>query len=743
MKNIILLLLFIPQILIANNIREKTLVVWVSNIAEKQQGGSAICLDNNHGNFDAIVLGEISPKKWMIGSESWQRTEKNQNFVIEEKTNSKELVQIAITYSPTNITLYRNAEKITEHNLKSKLISFDEESIVLFGLRHIMQQDNLGFIGEIEDARIYDSVLNLKDIKSLQPNVIIGKKPWAWWNFEINEQENTGRFKYAHLSDGAYVTRGALILPAKNSFMYACNQPDFVIKKNTLMQTCWYAHMLRDSLLHDKHRPAYHFVIPEGKGVPFDPNGAFYSQGRYHLMYLYDRKEHGGFAWGHVSSTDLLHWRFHPDALTKGNGDEGIFSGGAYVDSLGNATLSYWMLWGAKGIGLARSSGPDFDVWKKFPQNPVIKSTEWGITDTVDIQTGQKIIYGSADPSNIWKKGDKYYMLTGNLLVLDKYGRDDNSPKEMQGDHLYLFESNDLIEWKYLHEFYQSNRKWTDKSEDNMCPSFLPLPQTPEGGSFSGKHLLLSISHNKGCRYYIGTYKEDKFYPEIHQRMSWTDKTFFAPEALIDNKGRQIMWAWVFDYRPDSKKESSGWDGMYCLPRSLWLREDGTLGIKPVQELESLRYNSRKSDSIKVINGNELVLKHPQRELMELKIRFIPSKASIIGVKVCCSEDGKEETYIYYDKNERKLKFDTTKSSIAYGTNNIESAPLELTNDEPLDLQIFIDKGIVEVFANGKQAIARPIYPILGGKIIKLVSIGDDSILKNIESWSISPTNPY
>lgn len=743
MRFIVSVLFIFFSVTLKASIKEKTLVVWVSNISVEAQGGSVICLDNNDGKFDAIVLGEVLPKTWMAGSENWNRTQKNQG-ILEVKFRMKDLVQIAVTYSPSSIALYRNGEKRIEYKLTSELLDFNEESIVLFGLRHILQGDNSSFNGEIEDARIYDSVLDEEYLKSLQPNVIKDDKNlWAWWNFEKDEVENTGRFNYAKLVNGAFVTRGALILPTSGACLYAFNQQNFVIQENSLMKTSFNTHVLRDSLLKDKHRPAYHFVIPEGKGVPFDPNGAFYYQGRYHLMYLYDRKENGGFAWGHVSSKDLLHWRFHPDALVKGDGDEGVFSGGAYVDSLGNAVLSYWMLWGAKGIGLAKSSAPDFDVWEKAPQNPIIKSTEWGITDTINTATGERVIYGSADPSNIWKKGDKYYMLTGNLLVLEKYGRKENSPEDIQGDHLYLFESKDLVNWTYLHEFYKSDRKWTDKSEDNMCPSFLPLPQDPEGGAFSGKYLLLSISHNKGCRYYIGTYKDDKFYPDSHQRMSWVDNTFFAPEALIDNAGRQIMWAWVFDYRPESRKESSGWDGMYCLPRTLWLREDGTLGIKPVQELEMLRYNPYEQYSLEVPANEEIILNQPQKELMELKINFMPSEANIVGVKVCCSEDGREETFIYYDKRRKKLNIDVTKSSISYGTNNIESAPLELADSENLELQIFVDKGIVEVFANGKQAIARPIYPMLGGHIVKLVSQGERSIIKSVNSWSIAPSNPY
>ena len=93
--------------------------------------------------------------------------------------------------------------------------------------------------------------------------------------------------------------------------------------------------------------------MPEDKGHPGDPNGAFFHNGRYHLMYLYERTG-SGVSWGHVSSKDMLHWRHHPDAIGPGDGDEGCFSGGAFVDDDGTAILSYWMLWGARGIGLAK-----------------------------------------------------------------------------------------------------------------------------------------------------------------------------------------------------------------------------------------------------------------------------------------------------------------------------------------------------------------------------------------------------
>ena len=145
------------------------------------------------------------------------------------------------------------------------------------------------------------------------------------------------------------------------------------------------------------------------------------TNGRYHLMYLYNRTG-SGFCWGHLSSGDLVHWRHHPDASGRATATKAVSAAGAFVDDDGTAYLSYWMLWGAKGIGLAKSTGPNFDTWIKLEANPIINSTEWGITE-IKHADGRRSFYGSADPSNIWKKDGHYYLLTGNLLVLNKIGR--------------------------------------------------------------------------------------------------------------------------------------------------------------------------------------------------------------------------------------------------------------------------------------------------------------------------------
>jgi len=107
------------------------------------------------------------------------------------------------------------------------------------------------------------------------------------------------------------------------------------------------------------------------------------------------------------------------------------------------------------------------------------------------------------------------------------------------------------------------------------------------------------------------------------------------------------------------------------------------------------------------------------------------------------SEDGREETVISYDKISKKLKFDTRKSGLSFGRKMIEEAPLELKPGEQLALRIFIDKSIVEVYANDKQAIARTIYPTLNGRGVSLFTNGGAIQVKSLRAWELSPSNPY
>lgn len=498
-----------------------------------------------------------------------------------------------------------------------------------------------------------------------------------------------------------------------------------------------HARLLREKLLSDTARPGYHFAIPEDIGIPGDSNGAFYANGRYHLMYLYSCRS-DGFRYGHISSIDLIHWRSHKDILGPDELDGGIFSGGAFVDDDGTAYITYWGLnkegigKGVGGIRIAKSSDMKnhYETWEKMPEY-AIESTDFGMTE-IKGNDGSSDLIGSADPSNIWKKDGKYYMLTGNLLILNKYRNQPDAPKRYLGDWVDLFCSADLIKWEFVKRFYQrdSSNQWTDESEDDMCPSFLPLPKSKSGGEMSDKYLQLFIAHNKGCQYYIGTYdkKNDVFLPEVHGRMSWADNTFFAPEALIAPDGRQIMWSWLLDNRADDLQY--GWTGVYGLPRSLWLREDNTLGIAPIEELKLLRYNP--SDFLDGVNGRSC----------EIRMTINMNNACKAGLNVRCSPDDSEFTLLYYDTADKSLVFDSSLSG-SQGRPCIERAPFKLNECECLKLTVYIDHSVVEVYANDRQAICRRVYPYNAeSTAVKFYQDGDAEI-KEIHTWEIMPSNMY
>ena len=114
--------------------------------------------------------------------------------------------------------------------------------------------------------------------------------------------------------------------------------------------------------------------------------------------------------------------------------------------------------------------------------------------------------------------------------------------------------------------------------------------------------------------------------------------------------------------------------------------------------------------------------------LTELEVIIEPNEAHKFGLEIGVSEDGLEKTVIYYDSSENKI---------------VEEAPLKLKVNENINLRVFIDNSIIEVFANDRQAICRRIYPKKKGHGLNLFSIGGDINVKSFKSWEIMPSNPY
>ena len=120
-----------------------------------------------------------------------------------------------------------------------------------------------------------------------------------------------------------------------------------------------------------------------------------------------------------------------------------------------------------------------------------------------------------------------------------------------------------------------------------------------------------------------------------------------------------------------------------------------------------------------------------------------PGAAKRCGVKVRAASNGKEETLLYHDVEAKQLVFDATRSG-AMGRTVIERAPLALQKGEPLNLRVFIDKSVVEVYANDRQAIGRRVYPTQDDSLgVLLFTEGGEATFKNVRAWEMAPSNPF
>jgi beta-fructofuranosidase len=201
------------------------------------------------------------------------------------------------------------------------------------------------------------------------------------------------------------------------------------------------------------------------------------------------------------------------------------------------------------------------------------------------------------------------------------------------------------------------------------------------------------------------------------------------------------MWAWLatldtHDGTMDSRTIQS-------LPRELSLPADGILRIKPLRELETLRYAFVALNDIKV---------------NELTKEVLPTGAPI-GKKIITLENDAVEVRITITRKEAERKlFGFTLFSdgmggglpillrpetgaIRVGTSEAPFSPAELPPDADVELRIFIDKYLVEVFANDRQAIVASYAGYLGKRDLTAFTVGAPTTIKKIEICKLKPTN--
>ena len=467
---------------------------------------------------------------------------------------------------------------------------------------------------------------------------------------------------------------------------------------------------VRSLLAGDPHRPGYHYLPPDGQLQDID--GSLYWRGAYHMLYL----RHPDFFrggqpahWAHASSKDLVHWVDHPYAIKPepDTYDEyGIWSGGA-VDAGGVATVVYT---GKPYDGtyenapqlrpevqcVATSTDDNLETWTKHPANPVIPYPPEGLDITA-----------FRDP-HLWREDDGWRMLVGSGI-------------RGSGGTALLYRSKDFVEWEYVGQLL------TDPTGDTgwawEVPDFFPL-----GDKWVLTLMPIMREGEAGSIYYIGEYDGRKFTPD---RSGLLDSgwTYRAPESFWAPDGRRLVYAWLFEERSMEARARAGWSGATSVPRALALGDDGRLRVTPVRELHTLRRDHDHAEPLSLKPAGDAWYSELRGPQVEIAAEFERGTAGAVELRFLCAPDGSEVTTVRYDWTARELTLDTTRSSLnavdgvgrvkqvaGVGRHGGLAAALTeprfiLTEGENLTLRVFVDRSIVEVFANERCCLTSRVYP--------------------------------
>ena len=478
----------------------------------------------------------------------------------------------------------------------------------------------------------------------------------------------------------------------------------------------------RRKLATDPYRPLYHFVSPES--TMNDPNGLCFWQSHWHLFYQGYPPEDPRQHWGHAVSDDLIHWQDLPYAVYP-HPEYQCFSGSTLVEQ--DRVIA--MYHGTRaGNMVAVSSDPLLLNWEKVTGKPVIP---------ISSPDGSPLPYRIHDPC-IWRQDGTYYALSN--------GRDWWRPMD------YLFRSDDLVHWEYLHPFVENEESFTLEGDDGACPYFWPI---------GDRHILLFFSHMSGGQALLGDYDTArvKFVATAHADFNfgpYGPGGVHAPSATPDGEGGVIV---IFNMNP--AKPTAGWNQIMSLPRRLTLAGRDEMRVEPAGDIESLHGEHCHVGGTQLPANEEVVLEAIRGNAIEIVAEIDTNDAPMVELNVLRAPGKQEFTRIAFFRERGYRDWDrysgrakdelrrvtysliTIDSSYSSALPDVlsrapETGPVMLEPGEPLKLHVFVDKSIVEVFVNDKQCLAMRVYPGREDSVgVSLRAQGRDAALKSLDTWQM------
>jgi beta-fructofuranosidase len=238
----------------------------------------------------------------------------------------------------------------------------------------------------------------------------------------------------------------------------------------------------------------------------------------------------------------------------------------------------------------------------------------------------------------------------------------------------------------------------------------------------------------------LGDYHQRRFTPQQIVKADYGDRYFYAPQTLRDALGRRIVFGWIGEGRNEQAQRERGWSGVMSLPRELTLGSDGQPRWRAIAELEQLRGAHLSMEAITAHAGDLVELPTVRGDVLELIVTLAIDPDASGGLLLRRSPDGDEQTGIFYDAARGELLIDRSRSSLAHDLDvTPQRAPLALEGGEPLRLRIFLDRSVIEVFANERVAMTSRIYPTRpDSQGVALTALSGETWIERLDGWQLS-----
>jgi fructan beta-fructosidase len=498
-------------------------------------------------------------------------------------------------------------------------------------------------------------------------------------------------------------------------------------------------HTYQDIGYDQLYRPLFHFTSL--KNWINDPNGLMYYDGEYHLFFQHNPlgNRWGNMTWGHAVSTDMVHWKQLPHAITPyGNGY--VFSGTGVVDhnnSLGKQVgdIKTLVIMYSYAVDVRKNFGILTPPEKTEYYQGLAYSTDKGRTFTLLNDGGPVIPFQGRDidpkgtqrdPKLFWHEPSQKWV---TILWMG----------ETSKGLVRIFTSDDLQNWTFASDM---TRSWAHE-----CFDLVHLTVHDDQGKPTKEKKWLI--YDGSFDYEVGSFDGKSFTADQEVRKHKMGDWNAAQTFNHSPDGRTVIMAWLTS--ASFHKKQMPFAEQLTFPATMHLRKDGPnsdnyqLYTWPIKEIESLHQKTWKLPENSTVSAANAVLKTITPECSDITIEFEPKSNLVLDIRGSKITYNAAKQHIHFISKSNTLKIKDAVNQTAEEKKKMRIHQYVMPNAliaGSVKLRILVDRGSFEIFLNdGKTVLTHSEISELDNKSISLS--GGDVVIKSMvvhelkSSWPV------